>query len=469
MLFNSYVYILAFLPIVVIGYFMLCKTKSCSLPKLWLIGASLLFYGCYNLKYLGLLCAGVVINFLFSVGLIRLQEKQGLKRTLFVISLAANIGLLVFFKFGDTLPLGISFYTFAQISYLVDVYRAEITDLSPLDYTLFMVYFPKISQGPIAMYNDVASQFNRPENRKVNYDNLLNGIYAFSMGLGKKVLLADNLAAVVSAGFGGYATANSTEIALAMVCYSLQIYFDFSGYCDMAYGASLMLNVEIPINFNSPYKSTSIADFWQRWHATLNAFFTKYIYIPLGGSRKGMIRTILNIMIVFAISGFWHGTNLTFIVWGLLNGLFVVIYRIFRKQVDTVPKVIRIGCTFIIATLLWSIFRSASINDSLAMTGRLFTAGFGAVSPVYYEAFNKLAEIRFICRLGLEGLVATLPWLPLTIFVLACLISVFAMKNTKEKTDSLSPSWVKCFGFAIIMTLSILSLSRVTEFIYYYF
>lgn len=488
MLFNSYIFVLLFLPITVIGYWQVNKLKSELWGKLWLIASSLVFYGYYSIKCLLILLVAIMVNF----GLTSAMGGDKGKRTWPKICLAAalvfNIGILAYFKYTAfvvdninrlghkelvvpeiILPLGISFYVFGQIAYAVDVYKGINKPADFIDYVAYMTFFPKISQGPIQLYDDFEGKLQDKERRTVNYENILKGLYLFSLGLGKKVLLADNIAKVVNEGFANYNNYNSLEIAITMICYSLQIYCDFSGYCDMASGIGKMFNLELPINFNSPYKANSIADFWQRWHMTLNQFFTKYIYIPLGGSRNGSFGTILNVMIVFAISGIWHGANWTFVVWGLLNGLFVVIYRLGRKWIDKIPNGIRIPMTFAITTLLWSIFRSDNLTHAWAMIKRLFTAGFTHCNaPLFYD-FNTITEIRIISRLGFQSVIDAVPWLIVVNVLIICMILVFFTENSAERIEKFKPTWGKCAAFVLLMTLSIISMSQVTEFIYYNF
>jgi len=488
MLFNSYIFIFLFLPISIIGYFILNRFEKYQLSKLWLIGMSIWFYGCFSIKCLVLLCVSIFANYYLAEMIAKSTEKKGLARGLFIFTLVFNVAILLFFKYTNffiqnidalfdasipfisvVLPMGISFYTFGQLAYIIDIYTGKTSPCLLIDYVTYMTFFGKISQGPIALYDDFIPRLNSEEGKHPNYDNLSKGIYAFAFGLAKKVLIADNLSPVVAAGFDNYANCNSVEIFVAMLCYSFQIYFDFSGYCDMAYGIGLMFNIELPINFSSPYKADSIADFWQRWHATLNKFFTRYIYIPLGGSRKGKAITILNIMIVFLVSGIWHGANWTFILWGILNGLFVVIYRLGRKCIDRIPKIVRVPVTFFITTLLWSIFRSTSVKDSLGMIKRLFTAGYGNVNWQFYDRLNQITEVRVLCKLGLQGLVDKFPWIILVIFMLFCLFAVWFMKNTEERVRAFKPDWKRCLVFVVLMILGVLSLSSVTEFIYFNF
>ena len=221
-----------------------------------------------------------------------------------------NFGLL-----GLALPLGISFYTFQQLSYVIDAYRRECEQYSLLEYAAYVSFFPQLIAGPIVYHDELIPQF-RKKFSSLNYTNLSKGIYAFALGMAKKVLIADTFSKVVVVGYTDVGALNMVSALIVMVCYSLQIYFDFSGYCDMALGIGYLFDMELPINFNSPYKAASIVEFWDRWHMTLTRFFTKYVYIPLGGSRRGRVRTYVNIFIVFFVSGIWHGANWTFLLWG---------------------------------------------------------------------------------------------------------------------------------------------------------
>lgn len=203
-----------------------------------------------------------------------------------------------------------------------------------LNYVLFVTFFPKIIQGPIALHYEIIPQFDDEKNRKINSENMAKGIMAFAFGLAKKVLIADLFGNVANIGFENVAELNTLTALITMFAYTIQIYFDFSGYCDMATGIALMFNIKLPMNFNSPYKATTITDFWKRWHITLTRFFTQYVYIPLGGNRKGKIRTYINVLIIFLLSGIWHGANYTFIVWGILHGVGSVITRIFKDRIE---------------------------------------------------------------------------------------------------------------------------------------
>lgn len=322
MLFNSYVFILAFLPLTLLVYFLLGRLpERVQLNKAFLVVASIVFYGYNNPRYVPIIVASILINYALSQ-LMLMQQKKAVRLPLMLIGLAANLGVLFYFKYHDffyenlnsafglslplnhvMLPLGISFFTFQQLSYVIDSYRQTVPRYNILDYALFVTFFPQLIAGPIVLHSEIVPQFADPKNRHFSFDNFAPGLYAFARGLVKKVVIADTFAIAVEAGFGAAATLNTAEAWFVAIGYTLQLYFDFSGYCDMATGIGLMFNLQIPINFNSPYKSMNIREFWQRWHITLSRFLTTYIYFPLGGSRRGLARTCINLMIVFLASG----------------------------------------------------------------------------------------------------------------------------------------------------------------------
>ena len=330
MLFNSYIFVLAFLPIVLIGYFGLNHFHKYTAAKVFLILASLFFYGYFNWWYLMIIVSSVGLNYLFSQLMLSEKTKNGVRKMIFAIALTLNIGSLFFFKYYDffvsnvnvlfktdwpllhiLLPLGISFFTFQQLSYVIDSYKRDknIKQYIFLDYALFVTYFPQLIAGPIVTHDEMVPQFADIRKKKFDSDNFAAGLYGFALGLGKKVIIADSFGLFVDAAFADVLKLGTVNALLVMLAYTFQIYFDFSGYCDMATGIGKMMNIDITMNFNSPYKAININDFWKRWHITLTRFFTRYVYIPLGGNRKGTVRTYVNIMIVFLVSGIWHGAN----------------------------------------------------------------------------------------------------------------------------------------------------------------
>ncbi len=270
------------------------------------------------------------------------------------------------------LPLGISFFTFQQIMYVVSVYRNQIS-LNVLDYLVYILYFPKLLMGPLNDPKEFIDQINEDERKKGDWNNIANGLKILSFGLFKKLVLADTFAIAVNWAYTNIDVATSMDWLLAMLFYTFEIYFDFSGYTDMAVGISTMLNIQLPSNFNSPYKAMSIREFWKRWHISLTTFFTKYIYIPLGGSREGIVHTYLNTMIVFLISGLWHGANWTFILWGVLHGTFSLLDRITEKHRNKVNIVVQWSLTFLVVNILWLLFRSESIEQWQGILLKIFT------------------------------------------------------------------------------------------------
>lgn len=487
MLFNSYIFILLFFPLVLVGYYGLNHFKQYKPAMLFLTGMSLWFCGYQNIYYLAVLLLSMVTNYLFY-RLLTAGRAKGLTfsgKICLLTGILVNVGLLFVFKYYDffissfntlvktelpllnlLLPLGISFYTFGQISFLTDAYRGECDGYTFLEYAAFVAFFPKLVQGPISYHSELIPQF-RDENRKrINYEKLSAGLYAFALGLAKKVLVADTLAKMVNAGYGDIAGLNSPSAALVMLSYSLQIYFDFSGYCDMAGGMANMLNMELPLNFNSPYKATSISDFWDRWHMTLTRFFTKYIYIPLGGSRKGRLRTYFNVMLVFLISGLWHGDNWTFIIWGGLNGLAIVLEKLLKYQQWKLPKVGKGIAAFILTTFAWSIFRAPSMTDVWLLWQRTFTGGWGSISVTITDKFQDLIEASFLYRAGFGGIMSSYPGLFPCLFVGILIVACVTMKNTQQKVACKKLNAGRMLVTVGLLLWSILSLSEISEFLY---
>lgn len=491
MSFNSYIFILLFLPLVLLGYYGINRTGRYKQGLFWLLGMSCWFYGAFAWQYLLLFGITICINQLGVCGMEKTEKKN--KRFLFILLLLMNIGLLLYFKYFDffieninrafgaelpilqlALPVGISFYTFRQLSYVIDCYRGEVKPYSFLEYAVYALFFPLLIQGPIARHEEIVAQLREEDRKRPDYENLSKGFYAFSRGLAKKVLIADTLSPVVAMVFHELYAFDSTNVVLAMFSYSFQIYFDFSGYCDMAYGIGKMCNLELPINFSSPYKAVSISDFWDRWHITLTKFFTKYVYIPLGGSRRGLFRTCLNTMLVFLVSGFWHGAEWTFIIWGAFHGSFMVLERLCGKAFKKIPKGIRVVCTFLIVTAGWSIFRSPTAVHSKIVFEQIGIHKFGGVSTRITEYFNELTEVRLFGRLGMQGIIDAWPAFPFLLFFVLCFVFVWTCKNTKEKVESWNFEEPKRFygkmaATVALFTWSVLSLSQISEFIYFNF
>lgn len=504
MLFNSYIFILFFLPVTLIGYFTLNKYaygKKGMPGVLWLFLMSMWFYGYEKPEYLVLILGSIVVN--YTIGRIILYGKQKkvnsrkLQKWSVFLGVLWNLGILFYFKYADffldsiedyfhaewnvdvALPLGISFFTFQQISYIIDCYRAENgLDYNFFEYAAYVAFFPQLVAGPIVMHSELVPQLQDREKKRINYVNMSVGLYAFALGMGKKVLIADTLSKVVNVGFTQYKGLNSASAFCIMLSYTLQIYFDFSGYCDMAVGMAKMFNIDLPYNFNSPYKSKSIGEFWDRWHMTLTRFFTHYVYIPLGGSRKGKLRTYLNTMIVFVLSGIWHGANWTFILWGMMHGVMMTVQKIgkdlkigfgnlpsyLRKIVD----VIKVFVTFMIVNLAWIYFRADSIKKANNFIKRLFVGGWELNSNIL-DKMNDMIEVRLLGRFGLNAVLDVYPWIPYVTILAILTWAVLFMKNTQEKLLTNKYNIQRSIVTIGLLVWCIVSLSDVSEFLYFNF
>lgn len=481
MQFNSYVFILAFLPLLILSYFTLNKISP-ALGKVALIIGSTLFYlygGWYNASFLGI---SMLINYLLARAVARSPKKKALLR----LDIICNVGILLFFKGSNIcislinaslpkeetplkaiiLPLGISFLTFQQIMYAVNVAQEKV---SPhlLDYLAYILYFPKILMGPLNEPEEFLRQLNDNSLKRIDWYNIACGIKTFSFGLFKKVILADTFATAVNWGYASLETATSMDLILVMLSYTFEIYFDFSGYSDMATGVSSMLNIQLPINFDSPYKAVSIRDFWKRWHISLTGFFTRYIYIPMGGSKEGKARTYLNTMVVFLISGIWHGSNWTFILWGFLHGAFSTFDRIFEKQQEKMNIIVRWSATFLVVNILWLLFRSESIIQWASILDKIFTFQDMSVSDGLLYSF-VLPETAFLLEmLHLVSTNGRVRGFSMLLFLLSgygiCLIPENNYRNLKKN------SWLLLLPSFIAFLWSFLCLSSESVFVYFNF
>ena len=468
MVFSSYVFILAFLPIVVIVYYLLSHIQNGLLQRLFLIAASLFFYGYYNIHYLALILASIAVNYVFAVGI---QRSGGTKAKLFfLLGILFNIGLIGYYKYYDffvgsinevfgtgfalkhiLLPLGISFFTFQQLSFLVSVHRGEERVGQLRDYCLFVCFFPQLVAGPIVLYSEMMPQFKEEKRRYFNADNFAAGIYMFSIGLFKKAAVADTLAFFADAGFG------MTDIGLAAgwltsISYTLQIFFDFSGYSDMAIGLGKMFNIDIPMNFRRPYESESITEFWRRWHITLGRALSTYVYKPLGGNRKGLPRTCFNLFATFLVSGLWHGAAWTFVLWGALHGGFVVIERILKEKLAKIPHGVRVAATFLIVNLLWVIFRAEDFTQALEVYRGMVNIGNLSGLHELVLATGSLVE----CMINLVLVAVFIPLL-------------MKINRVSPEVSDFRPCRRSIVQAAVFFTLGFLCLSRETVFIYFNF
>lgn len=406
MLFNSYIFLCVFLPITLIGFFLLGKRGHNKLAVSWLVCCSFFFYSWWNLAYLWLLLGSILFNYAFGFVLSRSNQVGKKRKWLLAVGITANISLLAYYKYANffvyevdrmsridwqlptiMLPLAISFFTFQQIAYLVDAHRGETHEYSFLHYCLFVTYFPQLIAGPIVHHKEMLPQFGNRKIYSFSYEQLAIGVTIFSMGLFKKVVMADGVAQYATPVFDAAGRGVDLTFFEAWGCavaYTLQLYFDFSGYSDMAIGLAAMIGVTLPLNFFSPYKASNIIEFWQRWHITLSRFLKDYLYIPLGGNRQGPSRRYANLMIVMLLGGLWHGANWTFVIWGGLHGLYIIVnhcWRFLRNKQGA--GAIGAACCFnaIVARILtltavivaWVFFRAENVHDGF----RIVTAMFG--------------------------------------------------------------------------------------------
>ncbi len=484
MVFNSYIFILAFLPITLFVYFGLCKLGNRIFCKTWLLVMSLVFYGYFNFKYLAIIIASVMINYFFSY-LIKNGRSKGYAKPILILAIILNLGSIFYFKYYDffieninvvlktsftlkhlLLPLGISFFTFQQLSYLIDTYKGEIVECTLLDYALYITFFPPLIAGPIVLNGEFLPQIKNEKTFRVNHENISYGIYLFSIGLFKKVIIADTVALAVEWGFAA-GTLTQMDAIIVMLSYTFQIYFDFSGYCDMAAGIASMFNIKLPMNFNSPYKATSILEFWDRWHMTLTRFFRKYVYFPLGGSRKGSVRTYVNIMIIFLLSGLWHGANWTFILWGALHGIANALTRIFHKSWEKMHSAFRWFLTFSFVNVAWLIFRSDSIGFAVNFLKNMISLQNLSISNGLSSCF-EFKEMQILAKvLHLSHLAEYMSNFYVWIFLFLAGFIVLNFKNCYEQ--KFAPTKSKAFISVFLLSWCILSLSGITTFIYFNF
>ena len=473
MLFNSFAYIFVLLPVAVSGYFLLSRGRRSTSSRYLLVAVSLIFYIYGGLYYLPFLLVSIMVNYGTGRGILRYGEtgKAGAARGLLTCGIILNVLFLGVFKYADffianinvlvhsgiaplklIMPLAISFYTFQQIAYLVDCYRGDAHKSSLMDYCLFVTFFPQMIAGPILRQREMMPQFEQVWQTGVDYRNLSLGLTIFSLGLVKRVVIADTFGLWADAGFTAGASYTFIEAWITSLSYTFQIYFDFSGYTDMAIGSAYFFNIKLPFNFDSPYKALNIQDFWRRWHITLSRFLRDYIYIPLGGNRRGEARIYSNILITFLIGGIWHGAGWTFVLWGALHGLASVIHRIWHKWGIRLPKLLAGFITFNFINIAWVFFRAESIRDALHVLGAMF--GLTVLSG------GELFE-------SISGKQQNFSWLILVISV----VTVFCMKNTNSIPERFQPTrWRLAYQVALIL-LGLLFLNSMMprEFIYFDF
>ncbi|MEM5571002.1 MBOAT family protein [Aliarcobacter butzleri] len=485
MLFNSYEFIFIFLPVMFVVYFYLNSKRLILGAKIWLVVGSLFFYSYWNVIYLPLILLSIFVNYGVGLSLVNHEKIRISSKTILSFGILFNLGLLGYFKYTDffldnfngifgtniplphiILPLGISFFTFTQIAFLVDAYKQEAKEYSLINYMLFVTYFPHLLAGPILHHKEMMPQFASKYNWVKNYRNIALGLFIFSIGLFKKVVIADTFAVWANAGFDTATTLNLIEAWATSLSYTFQLYFDFSGYTDMAIGISLMFNIKLPINFNSPYKALSIQDFWRRWHMTLSRFLRDYLYIPLGGNRKGNIRTYVNLVTTFLLGGLWHGAGWTFIIWGLLHGIALAIHRFWQSLGFRMNKILAWFITFNFINITWIFFRAKDFESAMKVLGSMFFFDNVVLPSIFFKklAFLENYGIKFdeVTRSISGGS-------DLLNLTLVSMIIVFFFKNSMQLKDKFKSNIFILVFTVFLFVYSMFSLNKFSEFLYFNF
>lgn len=489
MILPSYSFIFIFLPIVVILYHLANSRHYHTLGKVILLISSVVFYSMLTPGIYGLVALIASVLFCYAVATFGLAKNVPavVRRIMLVTGIVVNIAFLIYCRYlsyidelfseagwgsltfrAVVVPVGISYFTFSQIAYIVDTYRDPDTKYSLLDYSLFVSFFPKITVGPIALASEMIPQFNDISRKGVDYDRLSTGFYRFTLGLSKKLLLADNLGKFADMGYSNITSLGSVDAILVTLSYTLQIYFDFSGYCDIASGICLALGFDLCENFDGPYHSLSLREFWKRWHISLTRFFRNYLYIPMGGNRKGKVRTYMNNMIIFLISGLWHGAATHFVLWGAIHGVGMIISKLISPVTGKIPKLFRWFITFSFVNLAWVFFRAEDTYVAVEMLGRLFKGGLTPVNASIIAVcipaeFQPLQHLTVRLAPNLTNIFGCAEWILL--IAIALYLSARS-KTVRERCDAFVASNKKLVAVVILFTWSVLSLSKVTEFIY---
>jgi alginate O-acetyltransferase complex protein AlgI len=509
MLFNSFVFLFAYLPITFFVFFFLGRRKP-AIAAGWLGVTSLFFYGWWNPVHVPLLLASIIFNFVTG-GKIGSAERPRRKYWL-VFAIAANLVLLGYYKYANffintigalsdsnwqiseiILPLGISFFTFTQIAFLVDTYYGKVKEYNFVHYLLFVTYFPHLIAGPVLHHKEMMPQFGKAETYRISYENLAVGLTIFVIGLSKKVLLADNIAPYVGQVFTPGASPTLIEAWAGTLAYTMQLYFDFSGYSDMAIGLSRLFGIKLPLNFASPYRASNIIEFWRRWHMTLSRFLRDYLYIPLGGNKHGALSRYRNLMTTMLLGGLWHGAGWTYVIWGGLHGLYLVINHIWRHLMS------RFGhrptwwghglawlVTFLSVMIAWVFFRAPDFTSAIAVLKGLIGMNGFTLPTGWLQKFGSLGT--WAQSLGIEFTAVSTPaWVPQIGWTVVTLTIALLCPNTQQimarfepalgvKVEDIGARWLAwrpslpwvcatSIGFA----LCIMNLNRLSEFLYFQF
>ncbi len=458
MLFNSFEFIFLFLPLTLFIFYS-CINKRCNRLSIFSLALmSLLFYSYWNYKYTLLIIISILLNYFIGCLLIETGNKKvlasGVALNLLLLGYCKycnffidNINKICHFNISNMniiLPLAISFFTFTQIAYIVDAYKSRAIKYDFISYSLFVLFFPHLIAGPIVYHKEIIPQFTDKKTFQVNYLNISTGIMLFFIGLFKKVIIADYFPPHVSGVFELAEHPTFFEAWAGALSYTMQIYFDFSGYTDMALGLAYLFNIKMPHNFDSPYRSNSIIEFWRRWHITLSRFLKDYLYIPLGGNRLGKPRKHLNLMITMLLGGLWHGAGWTFVIWGGLHGLYLCVNHGFRSTAIKIHWFMGRTITFTAVVVAWIFFRAQDLESAF----KVLKGCIGLNGINFHPQYATKEEIFFI---------------------LLALIAVHVLPNSMHLANRIKPQF-KWFVFTIILALiSLTMLDNPSEFLYFQF
>lgn len=466
MIFSSYKFIFLFFPVVFLGFLLLKQTKSEKLVKIWLIFSSLYFYGSGNIKFLPILIFTALFNFFISRGLV-VTEKKFPKLILLILGVAENLGLLFYFKYRNfffenvnlifgtdilmkkiILPLGISFYTFQILSYVFDCFMGSAKKYNFIDYMLFVTFFPQLIVGPVVTHDEIIPQFSKENLFKTDKNNIITAIMYFSVGCAKKILLADPLIDFATSFYGGGMPMNFINSWTAVLSYTFAYYFDFSGYIDMALGLGLFFNIKLPINFNSPYKARNFADFWRRWNITISRFLNDNIFKRIFKFGNGMAKLIFATIITFIVSGIWHGAGWHYIVWGVVNGIFVSIANVMTVKRKKLPFPLAWALTFFFSVLVRVLFDANGLMQA---------------AEVYKTMFTFNGQILYGIRAFLAENINVIVIILLSAFI------CFFCKNTQEMFADRKPKLSQAVYCGVILAVSLFYIGSVSQFLYFQF
>jgi D-alanyl-lipoteichoic acid acyltransferase DltB (MBOAT superfamily) len=512
MLFNTFGFIFVFLPIVLIGFFAISRWSK-HWAAIWLAIASLTFYSIWDYHYLPLLLASVIANF-YASGLI-LNAGQVSRKSILTVAVTANLALLAYFKYANffisnvnqaagtdfiqpvniILPIGISFYTFTQIAFLVDTYHGKVSEYRFSHYLLFVTYFPHLIAGPVLHHKEMMPQFKDDATYRLSWENIAAGATIFIIGLAKKVLIADNIAPMANTVFQPGTHPGLIEAWIGVTAYGLQLYFDFSGYSDMAIGLSQLFGVRLPINFDSPYKARNIIDFWRRWHMTLSRFLRDYLYIPMGGSHDGPVARYRNLIVTMLLGGLWHGAGWTFVIWGGLHGVYIALNHYWHflqakfgweSKGGAFSNAGARALTLLAVLIAWVFFRASDLTMALDVF-----SGVSGLNGVDLPAWSK-AKLDWLTATGLQLRFEGIRWIDfgslmhLPLLLLGVILALF-FPNSQEimgglrphfETEPVSirnqlilwqPGWTWVSIVSVLFLACVFSLNRATEFLYFQF